>query len=110
MNDRKLLNIELGRLSPEEYRAKPASGLARERLGSDETVTTDPMELVDCTLSCPFIPCPPWQIHFSEPWIPSFTTCLGSSGLSLSCQVGQAFLQASKTHPSGRSAASPWPC
>lgn len=28
MNDRKLLNIELGRLSPEEYRAKPASGLA----------------------------------------------------------------------------------
>ncbi len=28
MNDRKLLNIELGRLSPEEYRQKPESGLA----------------------------------------------------------------------------------
>ena len=69
-----------------------------------------PMELADCTRSCPFIPCPPWQIHFLEPWIPSSPTCLRSSGLSVSCQLGQAFLQASKTHPSGRSAASPWPC
>ena len=69
-----------------------------------------PWHLVVWTLSCPFIPCLPWQIHFSEPWIPSSSTCLGSSGLSLSCHVGQAFLQASETHPSGRSAVSPQPC
>ena len=61
-----------------------------------------PMELVACTLSCPFIPCPPWQIHFSEPWIPSSTTCLASSGFSLSCHGGQAFLQASKTTTLGQ--------
>ena len=69
-----------------------------------------PWCLVSWTLSLPFIPCLPWQIHFSEPWIPSSTTCLGSSGRSLSCHVGQTFLQASKTHPSGRSAVSPQPC
>lgn len=28
MKDRKLLNIELGRMSPEEYKAKPESGIA----------------------------------------------------------------------------------
>ena len=69
-----------------------------------------PWRLVAWTLSCPFIPCLPWQIHFSDPWIPSSTTCLGSAGRSLSCHVGQAFLQAPETHPSGRSAASPQPC
>mgnify|MGYP003316476932 CR=1 FL=1 len=50
-----------------------------------------PWRLVAWTLSCPFIPCPPWHIHFSEPLIPSSSTCLGSSGFSLSCHVGQAF-------------------